>query len=179
MMIVHPIDLTASQPNSCEEVGGIEVIEASRPFERVPLPATPPGPCKAEPLLKSKQHEAAGATLLEFCADGRSETAGSVSFFCCNKNFFMSYGAKSSTIVTRYFHSYGKRNVGGISTLDYIFIIPTIVSEVGSGIIALIYKYFIVPRLFKEWMSIFGPDWPAETKPPWTDRGQKLASLIS
>lgn len=71
-----------------------------------------------------------------------------------------------------------KANLDHISTLDYFFIIPAIIGQIGSMVAILIHRYWTAPLLYEEWLNCFNQDWSAKTKSKWLDRGKWITSLF-
>lgn len=67
-----------------------------------------------------------------------------------------------------------KQSIGNFSTLDYIFIVLSLIGHTGVMVMALLYKYLLAPRLYDEWLTSFNPEWSPETDLKWTRRMNKL-----
>jgi hypothetical protein len=71
-----------------------------------------------------------------------------------------------------------KQSIGNFSTLDYIFIVLSLIGHIGVTVMTLLYKYLLGPRLHEEWLKSFDPEWSPKTDLKWTRRMNKLNHLI-
>lgn len=84
----------------------------------------------------------------------------------------------SSAVGTILF-TYAKNDLRDVSKADYVFLVLSIFGSFAVAIGDLAYHHVVLPRLFDEWLIIYGPKWSHQTGLTWIGYGQSIGKLAT